>query len=116
MRSFVLTLLLALLTCEVATAQPAVPASQATAVRSARIKIWTGIAMMSAGAVVLPVTGANSSRDPDSGVVLSSLGLIGVGSGLVYWGFRQQQKAAQPSTAFGVTLGRTSRFVVRRSW
>ena len=117
MRSIVLTILLALFTCEVTTAQSVIPPRQATAVRGARIKIWTGIALLSAGAVMVPLTAANTSRGPaGNGVVVGSVGLIGVGSGLVYWGFRQQQKAVRPSTTFGVSLGRTSRIVVRRSW
>jgi hypothetical protein len=48
--------------------------------------------------------------------VLTSVGLVGVGTGLVYWGFRQQQKAMQPSITFGVTAGRRNGVVVRRSW
>lgn len=115
MRSIVLTILLAFFSCDVAVAQSPTAASQATALRKARIKIWTGIAMISAGAVMGPLA-ANSSNNPDSGIVLGSLGLMGVGSGLVYVGFTQQRKAVQPSTTFGVTLGRRSGVVVRRSW
>ena len=117
MRSIVLTILLALCSAEAtaqSSAQPPTPASQSQALRKSRIKIWTGIAMISAGAVMAPLT-ATSDRSRNGGV-LGSVGLMGVGSGLVYWGFRQQQKAVQPSITFGVTVGRNTGVVVRRSW
>jgi hypothetical protein len=117
MRSTVLAILLALFTSEAAIAQPPTAANQA-ALRTARIKIWTGIALMSAGALVLPLTTAAQSRkgEPGDGALMGSLGLIGVGGGVVVWGFTQQRQVLQPSTAFGVTLGRKTGVVVRRSW
>ena len=55
---------------------------------------------------MVPLTAVSSSNDPGSGVMLGSLGLMGAGSGLV----------VRPSTTVGVTLGRKSEVVVRRSW
>lgn len=89
--------------------------TQERAIRQGRTKIWTGIAMVAAGAVMLPITSSGSdSRDETKTV--TALGLMGVGSGVIYWGFWQQQKAVRPSNAFGVTVGRTNAVVLRRSW
>jgi hypothetical protein len=89
---------------------------QATTMQRARIKIWTGITLMAVGAIALPITAAQSTRQDNRGPVLASVGAIGAGSGLVYWGFQQQRRATAPSTSFGFTLARARGVVVRRSW
>jgi hypothetical protein len=80
MKSIVLPVLLALFSAQAA-AQPSTPASQATALRKARIKIWTGVTMAAAGAffVILPMAFVESS-EPNDGTLLGSSGLMGVGA------------------------------------
>jgi hypothetical protein len=112
MRAIVAAVLFVLLTSQPSLAQAPAPADQARAMRQARLKIWTGIALISAGLIALPRTSGHSDGDR----VVASVATMGVGSGLVYWGFRQQQKAASPSTSFGIAVGRTTAIVIKRAW
>lgn len=89
-------------------------AVQDRALRHARIKIWTGIAMVAAGAVLLPITSSGDGRSETS--VTTGVGLMAVGSGVMYWGFSEQRRAVRPSISFGVTVGRTTGVIVRRRW
>jgi hypothetical protein len=109
-------LLLTLFLAHDALAQTKVTASEAAAIHHARIKIWTGITLMAVGAIALPITATDSTRQDNRGPVLVSLGAIGAGSGLVYLGFRQQQRAAAPSTSVGFAVGGIRGVVIRRSW
>jgi uncharacterized membrane protein YebE (DUF533 family) len=110
-----LAMLLALFASTATMAQGPIPSGQAQAVGKARVKIWTGVVLVAAGAfVALPL--ATDSSNSHEAAMVGSLGMMGVGSGLVYWGFRQQQRAVQPSITFGVTVGRKAGVVVRRSW
>jgi hypothetical protein len=113
----VATLLLALMAPQPAKAQSTNPkATQAATLRKARLKVWTGITLVAAGAALLPITDVRR-RASSENVAMSSMALIGGGTGLLYWGFKQKRQATQPSTAFGVTLGqRSSSVLVRRSW
>lgn len=95
MTRFVSTLLALLLAgSTMANAQPPIPPDNAQALERARATIWTGIAMMGAGAVLVPVTSVDSGGRPGGAVAAS----------------------ANPSTNVGVAIGRTNAVVVRRSW
>jgi hypothetical protein len=90
-------------------------AAQGASLRKARLTIWTGITLLTAGGLLLPITATNRQDLPESAVMGSML-LMGAGSGLVYWGVQQRRRAVHPSTAFGVTFGRRRSVLVRRSW
>ena len=114
MRSIVLVILLASLAYpETATAQPPTAARQASALRAARVKIWTGIALLSAGALLIPITAIGPNEPPREDLALASVGLAARHHVL---GFRQQHKAVNPSLRAGVTFGRRNGIVIRRSW
>ena len=115
--AIVLVILVAILAYpEAATAQPPTVASQASALHAARVKIWTGIALLSAGALLIPITAIGPNEPPREDLALASVGLAAAGSGIMYWGFRQQQKTVNPSLRAGVTFGRRNGIVIRRSW
>jgi hypothetical protein len=118
MRSILAALLLALLTATNGAAQTQPTPDQSAAIHRARIKIWTGIALMAVGAIALPITAVQSRRDrhDNQGPVLASLGAMAAGGGLVYWGFQQQRRAMSPSTSAGFLVGRTYGVVIRRLW
>jgi hypothetical protein len=89
---------------------------QEHAIRQGRIKMWTGIVMVAAGAAVMPVT-AVTSNDGTGAAAVAAAGLMGAGGAVIYWGSRQQQKAVRPSIAFGMSVGKSrSGLVIRRSW
>ena len=113
MRTLALVLLLAL-------AYPSPSAGQTQndqqqqAIKKGRLKVWTGVAMIAAGAAIIPITAVDSGDSGNAAAL--SVGLIGIGGTLIYLGSRQQQKAVRPSTTFGVVVGRKSAVVIRRSW
>jgi hypothetical protein len=73
-------------------------AAQVATLRKARLKIWTGITLLTAGGLLLPIT-ATSRQDLPESAVMGSMVLMGAGSGLVYWGVQQRRRAVHPSTA-----------------
>jgi hypothetical protein len=72
-------------------------AAQVATLRKARLKIWTGITLLTAGGLLLPIT-ATSRQDLPESAVMGSMVLMGAGSGLVYWGVQQRRRAVHPST------------------
>jgi hypothetical protein len=79
-----------------------------------RVKIWTGVGLLAAGLFVVPVTAAGHTSSYDPPVVGAAL--VAAGGSLIWWGVRDQRKAARPSTTFGVMLGRNSGIHIRRGW
>jgi hypothetical protein len=119
MRTLAVVTLISIMCPTLAAGEPAeqTAATQDRAIRHARIKIWTGIAMVAAGAVVLLPRSPSTSDDEPSGKSLATgLGLMATGSGVIYWGFRDQGRAVRPSTSFGITVGRTTGVIVSRRW
>jgi hypothetical protein len=71
------TLLLALMTLQPAMAQSTNPtAIQAATLRKARLKIWTGIALVATGAALVPITAVRHGASSEN-VAISSMALIG---------------------------------------
>lgn len=88
--------------------------SSPSAVKNGSRKIWTGAALIAAGAVVMPITGVAyvSQARKATGATL-----IGGGVAFVAWGARDRQRAQPgPSVQVGVRLGTASSIVVQRRW
>jgi hypothetical protein len=85
--------------------------------RKGAIKIWTGVALLGAGAFILPIT-----ADPDHrarGPALETgLGFAAAGTGLIWWGVQERRQAerARSRTTFRVVAGRTSGVQITRTW
>lgn len=78
--------------------QPAQHSSQA---HKGRIKIWTGIGLLAAGAAVMPITAfGNTHADRDiprrSGIALTC-----AGGSMIWWGMRNQRKTTAPTIRRG---------------
>jgi hypothetical protein len=98
-----------------AAAQSTPTKDRAEVLREARVKMWGGAALIAAGAFMIPIT--DVGRTSGSPTYIEEFALISGGGALMYWGFRQQRQALQqPSTTFGMTVGKRNGFVVRRSW
>jgi hypothetical protein len=68
-----------------------------SAVASRTIKIWTGVGLIAAGMVVMPVTGVGHTNGRYE-VPLVSIGLVTGGGTLVWWGMRARQRPRSPNT------------------
>ena len=91
------------------------PTAQAALKRKGDIKVWIGAGLMGAGAFTVPATVGHKpggTKDPN----LAGVGLLMAGSGILWWGFHDKRRAAQPSTTVGVAFGRVSAVQIRRSW
>jgi len=112
----VLSVLVALLLSHTpAFAQQGASDRQNAQVRSGARKMWVGIGLMAAGAVLaLPAT-ANSG-DTNDGLVLTSVGLVFTGGTLAWLGAEQRRKAVRPQTGFAFTLGRRNGLQIRKAW
>lgn len=77
-------------------------------------KIWLGVSLIAAGAIVMPLTGVayvSQSRK------VTGATLIGGGAGLVVWGTKDRQQAKpSPSVRVGVTVGDSSSIVFHCRW
>jgi hypothetical protein len=87
---------------------------QAAQLRRGNVKFWLGVCLAGAGAFVLPITNTGSSRSGN--VEIFAVGMLATGSVLVWSGTQDRRRAAQPQTTLGVTVGRTSGVILRRSW
>ena len=87
---------------------------RAAQMHSGSVKIWAGVLMMAAGAVIIPVTvGRAETHDANVG---AGVALIGVGSAMLWWGVQDQRKAVGPQTTFGVMAGRRNGIAIQRRW
>ena len=77
-------------------------------------KVWTGVCLVAAGLLVVPVTAVGHVNGYDPPVV--GAGLVAAGGSLIWWGMRDRRKATQPNTTVGVMIGRKSEIHIRRSW
>jgi hypothetical protein len=107
-----------LLVLSLATTANAQQAAQAGAKlnHQGTVKVWLGVALMSAGAIVaIPP----STRNEDPSATSSALIGLGIASGggyLLLRGVHDLRKASQPRTTFGVMVGKRSGFQLRRIW
>lgn len=85
--------------------------TQSKQMRAGTTKIWVGVALAGAGAVVMPVTGVAHSSDKQRG---TGAALIGAGAVLIVLGGRDRARA-NPQTGIGVTIGKSKAVVFRRS-
>jgi hypothetical protein len=83
-------------------------------VRRAARQMWLGSGMMATGAFLLPITAATGSRDDANGLV--GIGVIAVGSVVLWSGAQNRRKALRPSTTVSLQLGRTTAVQLQRVW
>src|SRR5262245_57045816 len=92
---------------------------QTALVRKGTIKIWTGMALIGAGALTMPVTGG-SVRSPqdnhDSVWATTGIGLFSAGGALIWWGWHDRRKALNPQTTVNVRIGKSSGVEISRRW
>ena len=86
------------------------------ALRRANTKVWIGVGLLAAGALMIPLTAANDNTARDGPLALSGLGLAAAGTYMVWSGAKDQKRAVRPYTAFGVRVGRRNCLVISRSW
>jgi hypothetical protein len=101
------------------TAHAQQPSAQARAAlnHQGTVKVWLGIALMSAGAVVAIPRSNTRSEDPSaSSSAVIGLGMASGGGYLLLRGVHDLRKASQPQTTFGVMVGRRNAFELRRIW
>lgn len=88
--------------------------SSPSPVQNGSRKIWTGVALIAAGAVAMPITGVAyvSQARKATGATL-----IGLGTGFLIWEARDRQRAQpRPSVQVGVSVGRSNSVVFQRRW
>ncbi len=98
-------------------AQQAKDDDTAERLRKANRKIAIGLTLIGVGALAGPIT-APSSHDGDLGgtAMTAGIGMMFVGSGIAWWGFRERTRALQPQTAIGIDIGRTRGVRIIRTW
>ena len=111
MRYIVITFTVLSLSAVPALAQQVSPA-QSKQMRAGTTKIWVGVALAGAGALMMPVTSVTSSSDTQLGVGAT---FIFAGAVLIVLGGRDRAKAS-PQTTFGVSVGRSKAVALQRSW
>lgn len=79
-------------------------------------KIWLGVGMMAGGAIVAPWTAATTDGRGKSQTMTAGIGLMIVGSGVVWWGANERRRALDPQITVGVSIGRSNAVFVRSSW
>ncbi len=114
MKTAVVALTLVLLTTTTLSSQQTDAKSRL--MRKGRITIWSGVVLIGAGALAVPVTAAKPTPNHGSDPSVTGFGLVAAGGTLIWWGVQDQRRAAQPSTTFGVTIGRTNGIQIRRYW
>ena len=88
---------------------------QAAEVKQGRTMVIGGALLAVAGLAVFPITASNSN--PAKGTTLAaSVGLVGGGAGLAWFGARKMRNASRPETTFGVAAGSTKGVFIRRAW
>ena len=80
---------------------------------SSRTKVWLGVTLLTAGALILPVTTNEPVRSPR---LETGVGLMAAGGVLLLWGFQEKRKAHQARKAIGVRVGRSPSLHVRWAW
>lgn len=81
------------------------------------VKIWTGVVLVAAGAVIVPVTAsgqASSARSPRG--TTAGVATMFSGGTLIWLGFRDQRRATSPQTTIGVAAGQGIGVQLRRVW
>ena len=107
MRVLVVAIILCVFVAPIAAQTPAANEA-AKHIHKGNVKIALGVALVAAGAFMVPIT---SVRTPDQPTGRErrlglEMGLMGFGGGLILWGAQQRLIAARPQTHIGVTLGR----------
>ena len=115
MKTIVVAVLLSLLAAPTAAQQLA--ADQAAApIQRGNVKIGIGVALVGAGAFILPITSTSPRVSHDGPTVGVGLGLTALGSCLVWWGAKERRQAVRPQTTFRVVVGRNNRLQIVRTW
>jgi anaerobic C4-dicarboxylate transporter len=100
----------------IVTAFPCAAQQRDERLRSANRKINIGLVMIGAGALIAPLTAINDGAHNDSTMMTTGIGLIVVGSGVVWSGAIERRRALRPQTTIGVSIGRRSALQVTRVW
>jgi hypothetical protein len=109
--------LLALLIASQASAQQLTDKQRTERVRSANRKITIGLVLMGAGALAAPLTALNRrTGDTDGAAMSASVGVMILGSGIVWWGATDRRRALQPQIAIGIGVGKAKSIRVTRTW
>jgi drug/metabolite transporter (DMT)-like permease len=117
MKSITATLFLVLSLATTARGQE--PPAQAAAAlnHQGTIKVWLGVALLSAGAVVAIPRSNSKNEDPSaSSSAAIGLGMASGGGYLLLRGVHDLRKASQPQTTFGVMVGSRNGFQLHRIW
>ena len=105
--------LLVLLTAVQASAEQSTADESAQLRRGARM-IWTGVALIGAGALTVPITRDSQRSD---GPLVAGSGLMFAGGIVIAFGMRERERALRPQHAFQLTLTpRTAAVRVSRRW
>ena len=87
-----------------------------TLMAKGRLKIWTGVALVAGGAVLMPVTTVHVNHGGNDATRLAGTAMIFGGGTLVWFGFQDQRTALRPNTAFAVIIGRQNGIQIARRW
>ena len=113
-------LIAALLTLAIAvpaSAQQLTDKQRTERVRSANRKITIGLVLMGSGALAAPLTALNRRRgDPGGAAMSASVGVMVLGSGIVWWGAMDRRRALQPQIAIGFGPGKAKSVRVTQTW
>lgn len=116
MRAITLVFCLLLAAPSGAFAQSRVPETDdATALRRARMMIWTGVGLMGLGVMLIPVSRV-SGDSPDRALTTAGVVSFGAGSVLTYVGYSRQRSVMNKSTTVRVAVGRVTALQFTRSW
>jgi hypothetical protein len=117
MKLLTATLLLLLSSSWTANAQQGSTQAAAALNHQGTVKVWLGVALMSAGAVVAIPRSNTRNEDPSaSSSAVIGLGMASGGGYLLLRGCNDLRKANQPQTTFGVMVGKRNGFQLRRIW
>jgi hypothetical protein len=87
---------------------------QAALIHKGNAKIWTGVILICAGAMMIPAT--ITTESDKSPVKTAGIGLVLAGGPLILLGARDHRKATRPQTTYGVVVGKTTGIEISHRW
>jgi hypothetical protein len=111
MRKPVLAISLVLTLTTTSAAQDTESQQARARVHSGIVKMWIGVALIGAGAVVIPVTAARSGGAHDGTIATLGFGAVAGGASLVWWGVHEQRTALASGASVVNTRTPTAAYV-----
>lgn len=115
MKATAITIAIVLFATNFTFAQQNTNEQKAQQIRRGNRKITIGVAMIVVGALVAPLTAANSDKS-EGATMTAGAGAMFIGSGVVWWGVTERRRAVQPQVIIDPVYGRKIGLQFRRAW